>query len=339
MFYLITRLHKFECFNKMPKKSSWLVPTLIILLCTFSYLFLGLTIVVFMIHLAIFFMFGDILYIFLKKKNIKYWVIGIIVITITSGYLTYAWFNAKDIQRTTYSIDTIKDVAEIDMVFISDSHIGTTFNGTDFKSYIDAISEMIPDLIVIGGDFVDEKTIYEDMEYACKALGSAKTKYGVYMIFGNHDLNTYGGNRNYSTTEFIEILRDNNVNILEDEAILINEQFYLLGRKDRTVSDRMNIVDLTKNIDKSKPIIAIDHQPVDYQNVIKAGVDILLSGHTHGGQMFPLAYLNELVSQNEMTYGLKRIQDTTFIVSSGISGWGIPLKTGSISEYVYLKIK
>ena len=340
LFYLTTRFHKFECLKDMSNKTlSWLIAILIVIFCGSLFFVFGLTIIVYLIHLALFFVLGDILYIFLKKKNIKYTTIGIIVIVVTTSYITYAWFNAMNVKETIYLVDTEKKTDEVDLIFISDSHFGTTINGKDFANYIEEISKDSPDLIIVGGDFVDESTSYEDMSDACEALGNAKTKYGVYMIFGNHDLNTYGGNRNYSSEEFIAKLSENNVKILQDEVSLINDEIYIIGRKDRTVVDRMSITDLTKNLDKSKLIVVADHQPVDYENNKKAGVDLVLSGHTHGGQMFPLAYIGELISENEMTYGMEKQNNTTFVVSSGISGWGIPLKTGTISEYVHIKIK
>ncbi len=174
---------------------------------------------------------------------------------------------------------------------------------------------------------------------ACSNLKNVKTKNGVYIVFGNHDLNTYGGNNHYTTSQFIHELKKNNINILEDETILINDKFYIIGRKDKTVVNRLGINELINGVDKDKLMIVLDHQPVDYDENEESGIDLVLSGHTHGGQMLPIKYFAEAISTNEMTYGIKKLNNTHFIVSSGMSGWGIPLKTGTVSEYVHITIK
>ena len=337
--YLLTRFRKFELIKEIKnKKTLWLIVVILFLSFFVSIYFLGLTVIVYLIHLALFFILGDIVFL-ISKKHIKYNIIGLMVIIITTGYITYAYFNAHNIKETKYVIESEKIDNEINIIQIADVHLGTTIDSDDFNKHINEISLINPDVLVLTGDVVDESTSYEDMIKACNSLGKVKTKYGVYIAFGNHDLNTYGGNRNYTSEQFLNELRKNGVITLEDEIVLINEEFYLIGRRDKTVNNRLKISQLINDIDKDKLIIVLDHQPVDFKNNVKSGVDLVLSGHTHGGQMFPLGYIGELVSDNEMTYGLEKTGKTNFIVSSGMSGWGIPLKTGTISEYVHITIK
>ncbi len=320
-WYLITRFKKLEIIKKMSKKQILRLILMAFLLLITLFYFGKMIVIIYIIHLVLFFVLGDIFYFILRKilkRNIKYNIIGLGVLVITSFYIGYTYHNAQNIKMTEYMIESEKVDNEIKIVQIADVHLGTTFNGTDFNKYLDEISLLYPDILVLTGDFVDESTSYEDMLIACEGLGRIKTKYGVYTIFGNHDLNTYGGNRYYSIEQFITELKNNNVTILEDETLLINEEFYLIGRKDKTIRNRLGMFDLTKNIDKTKPMIVLDHQPVDFDNNEAAGIDLLLSGHTHGGQLFPLAYIGELISDNEMTYGIKKINNTTFIVSSGM---------------------
>lgn len=343
VIYLVTRIHKLEIIKNIKNVAvSWLIAILIVVLMAASTYFFGIIIIVIMLHLVLFFVLGDLLYYILRrilKCSFKYNIIGIIVVVVTSGYITYAWFNAFNIKETKYVVDSEKVEHEINIVEIADVHLGTTIDGNDFAKEIEKISEINPDVLVVLGDFVDEDTSYEDMITGCKALGTVKTKYGVYMTFGNHDLSAYGGNDNYTSEEFVLELIKNNVTILQDKATLINNEFYLVGRKDKTAAKRASIQQFINIIDEDKLIILLDHQPVEYDDARRVGVDIMLSGHTHGGQMFPLAYIGKFISENGMTYGMEKRENTTFIVTSGMSEWGMSLKTGAISEYVLITIK
>ena len=91
-------------------------------------------------------------------------------------------------------------------------------------------------------------------------------------------------------------------------------------------------------VDKDKYIIMLDHQPNDYENE-KDMADLVLSGHTHGGQLFPLGQIAVALGVNDMAYGIKTIDSTIFIVNSGISDWAIKFKTGTVAEYTVIDIK
>ena len=96
---------------------------------------------------------------------------------------------------------------------------------------------------------------------------------------------------------------------------------------------------LVKNLDKNKYMIVLDHQPTDYANQANAGVDLVLSGHTHGGQLFPFNQVGKWIGANNWIYGHKKEKDTDFIVTSGISSWAIKFKTGTKSEYAVINIE
>ena len=96
--------------------------------------------------------------------------------------------------------------------------------------------------------------------------------------------------------------------------------------------------ELVSGLDSDKYTIVLDHQPHDYSAQTAAGVDLVLSGHTHGGQLFPVNYMGEWTKENEKTYGLATRQNTNFIVTSGISDWAIKFKTGCKSEYVVIDV-
>ncbi len=267
-------------------------------------------------------------------------VIGICALAITAIYLTCGWFLAHHVWRTEYVIDTEKQVEPFRIVMFADSHIGTTFHKEGFAKQVAAMQSEHPDAVVIVGDFVDDDTSKEDMLAACQALGTLETTYGVYYVSGNHDRGYYGPEyRGYSGEELFEELEKNHVTVLQDETVLLGGSFYLIGRRDRFEGQRATMDELVSELDPQKFSIVLDHQPYDYDAQEKAGVDLVLSGHTHGGQLFPFHRMGQWLGVDAKSYGQEQRGKTNFIVTSGISDWAIQFKTGCKSEYVVIDVK
>ena len=269
------------------------------------------------------------------RKNYE----GAIAIIITIIYMSIGWYNAHHVRETDYTFTTTKNLGResLRVVEIADSHLGITLDGKKFSNEMKKIQKLNPDVVVVAGDFVDDDSYKKDMVEYCKALGELKTTYGVYFIFGNHDKG-YGNYRDFTTQDLREELEKNHVVILEDESVLIDDEFYIIGRQDRTEEGRMDMVNLTKDLDTSKYMILLDHQPNDYDNEASY-VDLVLSGHTHGGHIFPAGLIGLWMKANDRVYGTEVRKNTRFVVTSGISGWAIPFKTGTFSEFVVIDIK
>ncbi len=281
---------------------------------------------------------------FIVKKMFKFevketYIVGIGIL-LTLFVLINAHYRAFNVVETDYTVYTEKNIGtkKFRIVQISDSHIGTTIDGKKFSKYMDDINALEPDIVVLTGDYVDDNTKYQDMIDASEGLSHLKTKYGVYFIYGNHDKG-YSNYRDFTDTEIKEELAKNNVVILEDEIVDITDKIVLIGRCDKENKNRLSIMELVKDLDHDKYLIVLNHQPNDYQNESQAKVDLVLSGHTHGGQLFPLGELGLLLGANNKIYGMEKQNQTTFIVNSGISDWAIKFKTGTISEYVVIDIK
>jgi len=112
----------------------------------------------------------------------------------------------------------------------------------------------------------------------------------------------------------------------------------LVGREDLSAS-RISSKELLKNQNTEKYIIMVDHQPVEYENNAQSGVDLMLSGHTHAGQIFPAGYLIKWFHMSDLWYGHTKIGNMDAIVSSGLAGWGYPIRTQKNSEYVIIDIQ
>nr|WP_300837142.1 metallophosphoesterase [uncultured Acetatifactor sp.] len=276
------------------------------------------------------------------KKFTKYYA-GIFALGITAAYLICGWYLANHVWRKAYIVETEKPVGSLRIVQFADSHVGNTFSGEGFQRWVDDMQAEHPDIVVVTGDFVDDDTSKEDMEAACAALGSLQTTYGVYYVFGNHDKGYYGpAYRGYSGADLVAELEKNGVRVLQDEIVLLGEQFYLIGRQDRSQDQmgmpRATMEELTAGLDPDKYSIVLDHQPHDYDAQEASGVDLVLSGHTHGGQLLPFNPMGEWMGLDDKRYGLERRGNTDFIVTSGISDWAIQFKTGCRSEYVVIDV-
>ena len=272
------------------------------------------------------------------NKEINEFVILGIGIIISTIVLFRGYYLAHNVSETNYVIYTTKDIGTDDfkIVQISDSHIGTTMDGKKFTNYMNDINKLNPDIVVITGDFIDDNTIDMDIVEASSGLGKLKTKYGVYFVYGNHDKGYYNINKGIRLKEELE---KNNVTILQDEIVNITDNIILVGRCDRSLIHRLDANTLTRDLDKNKYIIMLDHQPNDYENEKNSGVDLVLSGHTHGGQLYPLGFFGVLFGSNDKVYGIETRDNTTFIVNSGIGDWAIKFKTDTKSEYGVIDIK
>ncbi len=325
------------------KYSSWLAAAApIAALGAVLYLAFNVTaMMVVMLHLILFWLLGDLIArIFgaARRKKANRRRTGTCVILFTLIYLSAGWFFAHHVFETRYELATTKTAQDLRVVEIADSHIGITLDGEGFARQMERVDALSPDVVVIVGDFVDDDTSREDMISACRALGGLRTAYGVYFVYGNHD-NGYFRYRSFSGEELTAELERNGVTILRDESVDIGEGYTILGRLDRSFPGRASARELMEGTDGSRYTIMLDHQPNDYDAEMASGADLVLSGHTHGGHIFPAGLVGLAMGANDKVYGLEERGDTTFIVTSGISGWAIPFKTGAISEYVVIDIK
>ncbi len=278
-----------------------------------------------------------------RKEFLRYYA-GVAAVVITAAYLSWGWYQANHVWRKEYTLATEKQVGRLRVVQFADSHVGNILYGEKFAEQVKAIQSEEPDIVVITGDYIDDDTSKPDMVAACEALGTLKTTYGVYYVFGNHDRGYYGPEyRGYSGEDLIAELEKNHVTVLQDDVAELDDRFYLIGRQDRSGDGqgggRASMKELTEGLDLEKYSIVLDHQPHDYENQAAAGVNLVLSGHTHGGQLFPFNHMGEWTGIDDKTYGLERRENTDFIVTSGISDWAIKFKTGCRSEYVVIDIQ
>lgn len=294
------------------------------------------------IHVLLFWIILGLINLILKKKFSEDMVV-ISALVLSAVYLCIALYLCFSVKPKEYYLKTDKDVGSIRVVQFADSHVGTTFDGEGLNEYVSMISEYYPDVVLITGDFVDDSTSRDDMIAACAALSNLDTRYGVYYSFGNHDKGySDASHRGFDTEDLVSELEKNGVVVLEDEAVLIDNRFYIVGRQDKSEEQRGDarapIGDIIGTLDPSRYIIVMDHQPNDYDAESQTAADLVLSGHTHGGQLVPINDVGIWIGANDATYGYEQRNGTDFIVTSGISDWEIIFKSGCRSEFVVVDI-
>ena len=281
-------------------------------------------------------------------KNPKKWISpragGAVALALTLGILSWGWYLDHHVWRTEYSLSTRKNVPPLKILMFADSHLGATFDEQGFARHLETMRLESPDLVLIAGDYVDDDTTRDEMIASTRELGKLKSTLGTYYIFGNHDKGYYGSEyRGFSADDLVKELKRAGVHVLEDASVDLGGGIVIVGRRDLSEKkekhlDRMSAADLLAMTDPNSYSIVLDHQPADYAALAAAGADLVLSGHTHGGQLFPFNAVGLLIGAVDRVYGYERRDNADFIVTSGISDWAIRFKTGTFSEYVVINL-
>jgi predicted MPP superfamily phosphohydrolase len=266
-----------------------------------------------------------------------YLTIALMVFVIIGTLLVRGSINAKksyvdfvDIKRDN---NLLKE--DLNIAMVSDIHLGIRIGNDRVRQMIEEINSLNPDLVIIAGDIVDTEVEPFLNNNMAEEFSKIKSKYGVFATLGNHDLIRGKGDI------IAEELRKHGVNVLRDEAILVNNSFYVIGRDDSVInrfgSSRNSLSNITKEIDKNKFQIVIDHTPNSIHESEAVGVHLQFSGHTHRGQIAPCNLVTK--SMFEIDHGYLQKDNLGVIVSSGYGTWGPPIRIGSRSEIVNVVIQ
>lgn len=261
------------------------------------------------------------------------WV-GFSVFIMFSLLLLYGSYNAYSPVVRTYTVDlpelkSANDSFTIGMA--SDMHFGNLSGLAHARRLVKEMNRLQPDLILLPGDIIDDDPEAFIRKKMGEVLKDLSAPLGVYGVLGNHEY--YGG----AIPQFINEMDRIGIRILQDEVFSIEDSFYLAGRKDKTDKKRKSISELTHDLNGEMPIIMMDHQPAQIKQAEENGIDILLSGHTHRGQMAP----NHLITRRifDLDWGYRQFGQLHAIVSSGYGFWGPPIRIGSRSEIIKIEVK
>ena len=273
--------------------------------------------------------------------------IGSVVVACAVATCLYGIFNARNIKVNEYSVTVNKSCGSdkhLKAVLVADLHMGYAIGVDHITNMVEKINAQDPDIVIIAGDIFDNSYDGMDDPEGIKAqLKSIKSKYGVYAVYGNHDIDEkilmgftfdWGGKQLHSE-KMTNFMKECNIKLINDESVLINDEFYLVGRRDTDKpgtedGTRAEISELTKDLDKTKPIFVLSHEPDELQKTADAGADIDFSGHTHDGQLFPGNRTIGLFWENPC--GMIKKDNMYSIVTSGVGVYGTFMRVGTDAE-------
>lgn len=274
---------------------------------------------------------------FSKKVN-RYIGISLVGIIFAIGF--YGNYNASKIYEASYNLEIDKKeskIRELKAVLITDIHLGYMNNVEHLSKVVEKVNKANPDIVFISGDIFDGN--YNALSNPNKAeelFKTIKSKYGVYASLGNHDAGS-------SYNDMVKFLKRSQVKLLRDEKLTIDNKFIVIGRKDSqpiggSEEKRKSIDSILKDTDMKLPIIILDHRPSNFSEYTR-GEDLILSGHTHKGQIVPFNIVTDKVNLANYGYYKEKNNSTQMIVSSGVGTWGPPLRIGTENEIVKLNIR
>ncbi|MFC5666641.1 metallophosphoesterase [Kitasatospora misakiensis] len=206
---------------------------------------------------------------------------------------------------------------------VSDIHLGPILGRAHTQRIVDTINAAQPDLITIVGDLVDGKV--PELGRDAEPLAQLRARDGAYFVTGNHEY--FSG-----AAPWVDFVRELGVHPLENARVELGG-FDLAGVNDIAGQREGDGPDFGKALgdrDPARTAVLLSHQPVTIHDAVRHGVDLQLSGHTHGGQLWPGNYLAELA--NPTVAGLERYGDTQLYVTRGAGAWGPPVRVGAPSD-------
>lgn len=261
-------------------------------------------------------------------------------------YLGWGWYHMHQVTPVFYTVETDKPVPPegYNIALLSDLHYSNAMDEARLARYVEDISEKSPNVVLLAGDIVDERSSREDVDTAFRELGRISSAGGVYYVYGNHDKGRYTKHPAVTEEELQNIIEKNGIHILEDRTDLPMAGLTLSGRRDRSDAamsgtGRLPSAALLNHAPKNAYHIIMDHQPREFEENEQAGFDLMVSGHTHRGQIWPTGLFVEAMDKGTLLYGHEKKGHLDVIVTSGLAGWGYPFRTEGNCEYVMIHVK
>ena len=255
------------------------------------------------------------------------------LVVVVAGLMVKGYYNAVyPVVRhlELYIPKTIDGKDSLTILMMSDLHIGETIGKKHVQRIVELCNAEHPDLIVIAGDMLDYESRFAEKAHIEEDLQRLNAPLGVYMTLGNHE---YRANR-FAKIRWIE--KTGGI-LLVDSVTMPDAAFYLIGRDDVINKERISLETLMQGVDRTKPVIVVEHQPVFVEDIIDNQCDLGLYGHTHNGQYWPFPLLLKFILK--FPYGYYSKGGSHIYVSSGAGFAGPPFRIGTRSEIVVIRLR
>ena len=278
----------------------------------------------FMIYAALITAVIALIYCRLLKQAHRPKLIRAISVIIYVGIVSLAVFNSYSPVLKRLTVITDKPLAEpLRIALVSDTHLGRWFGNRQLDKLVELVEAEEADVVVLAGDIMNDDTVSYDKTNMQEHLSKLTAPLGVYAVLGNHDYFGY-------QKQIAEAVTDAGITVLDNQSVLLANSVWLIGRSDDSDPSRLSADELLSEVDTDKPVIFLEHRPSAIDEISALPIDLHLSGHTHGGQIFPLTLLMKMF--NPLIHGTKQIDNTQFLVSSGYGFGSVPFRLGTRSE-------
>ncbi|MFE5541057.1 metallophosphoesterase [Streptomyces sp. NPDC056492] len=250
--------------------------------------------------------------------------------TATVAQGTYGVLRGPRVKRVQVPLAKLPRAAHgFRIAVVSDIHLGPVLGRAHTTRIVETINRTQPDLIAVVGDLVDGSV--HDLGPAAEPLRGLRARHGSYFVTGNHEY--FSG-----AQQWVDHVRELGLTPLENARRPL-PYFDLAGVNDVAGETEGHGPDFTAALgdrDPARAAVLMAHQPIVIHDAVRHGVDLQLSGHTHGGQLWPGNYLAELA--NPTVAGLERYGDTQLYVSRGAGAWGPPVRVGAPSDITVVEL-
>jgi uncharacterized protein len=238
-------------------------------------------------------------------------------------------FHYSSIRGAEYHVKIQKRASHLNrlkIAFASDFHLNEMTDFRQIERFATMVNSLDADVLLLPGDLIETNRDSRGMREFEGLFRSLKTRYGIFASLGNHEY--------YHGAENSQFYSRANIALLVDTAVAVGGAFTIVGRQDPHIDSRKSIRDLMQTAADSLPVIVMDHRPTDLKRIGETGADIVVCGHTHNGQWFPINYIVNMIY--DLSWGYAKYSRTNAFVSSGISLWGPPVRTTGDSEIVLI---
>ncbi|WP_327704531.1 metallophosphoesterase [Streptomyces decoyicus] len=250
--------------------------------------------------------------------------------TAAVGYGTATTLRGPTVKRVTVPLAKLPRAAHgFRIAVVSDIHLGPVLGRAHTRRVVETINRTDPDLVAIVGDLADGSVA--DLAPAAEPLRGLRSRHGAYFVTGNHEY--YSG-----AAPWVDHIRELGIHPLENARTEL-PGFDLAGVNDVTGQTEHAGPDYDLALggrDPSRAVVLMAHQPVTIHDTVRFGVDLQLSGHTHGGQMWPFTYV--AAATNPTIAGLERYGDTQLYVTRGAGAWGPPVRLGAPPDVTVVEL-